>query len=77
MQNNEEEKLVIHSALSVKGQAHKKSEPLYFDYSHFPHSNSKRPVKIPFTMETFYDGDLKDIWDSDLDPVSIPNFLQL
>lgn len=21
-------------------------------------------------MDTFYDGDLKDIWDSDLDPVS-------
>lgn len=22
-------------------------------------------------MDTFYDGDLKDIWDSDLDPVSL------
>lgn len=25
-------------------------------------------------MEGFYDGDLKDIWDSDLDPVSLTNF---
>lgn len=25
-------------------------------------------------MDTFYDGDLKDIWDSDLDPVSSYHF---
>lgn len=26
-------------------------------------------------MESFYDGDLKDIWDSDLDPVSPATWL--